>query len=98
MTTIAVITSCIALVILLGAVRGKAGRGIADTALLVIVFGLLAIADFIVGRFVDTGDVAVWVAIALAAGLALDAIYGLMAPERQRQRDRKLRRLMKRRA
>ena len=98
MTTIAVITSCIALVILLGAVRGKAGRGIADTALLVIVFGLLAIADFILSRFVDTGDVAVWVAIVLAAGLALDAIYGLMAPERQRQRDRKLRRLMRRRA
>ncbi|HVM22486.1 MAG TPA: hypothetical protein VM308_04175 [Sphingomicrobium sp.] len=98
MTTIAVISACIALVIVLGTVRGKPGRGIADTALLVIVFGLLAIADFIVGRFVDTGDVAVWVAIALAAGLALDAIYGLMAPERQRQRDRKLRRLMKRRA
>jgi len=97
-TTIAVISACIALVIVLGTVRGKPGRGIADTALLVIVFGLLAIADFIVGRFVDTGDVAVWVAIALAAGLALDAIYGLMAPERQRQRDRKLRRLMKRRA
>jgi len=76
----------------------RARRGIADTAILVILFGLLAIADFILSRFVETGDVAVWVAIVLAAGLALDAIYGLMAPERQRQRDRKLRRLMRRRA
>ncbi len=98
MTTIAVIAMCIALVIVAGAVRGKPGRGIADTALLVILFALLTIVDFILSRFFDTGDAAVWAAIALAAGFALDAIYGLMAPERQRRRDQKLRRLMRRRA
>jgi hypothetical protein len=42
-----------------------------------------------------TGSV---VAVACAAALALDALYGLMAPERQKQRDKMLRRLMKRRA
>jgi len=46
----------------------------------------------------DTGDAAKSVAIAFAAGFALDALYGLMAPQRQRARDKKLRRLMKRRA
>jgi len=97
-TPIAIIIACLALVILVGAIRGKPGRGIADTALLVILFGLLALSDFVLSRFVDTGKAAVWIAIALAAGFAVDAIYGLMAPERQRQRDRKLRRLMRRRA
>src|SRR5205085_897324 len=38
------------------------------------------------------------VAVSCAAILALDAVYGLMAPERQKQRDKMLRRLMKRRA
>src|SRR3569832_1061130 len=54
--------------------------------------------DLVLGFFVDTGNAANLVAIAAAAALALDSLYGLMAPERQKQRDKRLRRLMKRRA
>jgi hypothetical protein len=46
----------------------------------------------------DTGNMGSIVAAAAAAALALDALYGLMAPERQKRRDKMLRRLMKRRA
>ncbi len=81
-----------------GIVRGNPGRGIADTAMLVILFGLITLVDFILSRFMDTGDVAKTVAIAIAAGFALDALYGLLAPDRQRRRDKQIRRLMKRRA
>jgi hypothetical protein len=46
----------------------------------------------------DTGYAASLVIILVAGGFALDSLYGLMAPERQKRRDKKLRRLMKRRA
>jgi hypothetical protein len=36
-------------------------------------------------------------AAVIAVGFALDALYGLMAPERQRRRDRRLGELMRRR-
>ena len=98
MTTLIVVLACIGFMIVVGMVRGNPGRAVADTALLVILFGIITIMDFALGWFMDTGDAANWVAIAFAAGLALDALYGLMAPERQKQRDRMLRRLMKRRA
>ena len=49
-------------------------------------------------QFIDTGHAGSIVAVSCAAILALDALYGLMAPERQKQRDKMLRRLMKRRA
>ena len=91
------IVACIAFMIVAGASRGKPGRGVADTALLVIVFGIIAILDFIIGRFVETGDAGIIVAVAFAAGFALDSLYGLLAPERQKRRDKQLRRLMKRR-
>jgi hypothetical protein len=96
--TYAIILACIALMLVIGAVRGNPGRAVADTALLVILFGMITIVDIIFSRFMDTGEAAKSVAIAFAAGFALDALYGLMAPERQRARDKKLRRLMKRRA
>jgi hypothetical protein len=47
------------------------------------------------GRFVDTGGVASTLAAILAIGFAIDALYGLMAPERQRRRDRRLAKLMR---
>jgi peptidoglycan/LPS O-acetylase OafA/YrhL len=84
--------------LVIGAVRGNPGRAVADTALLVILFGMITIIDIVFSQFMDTGDAAKSVAIAFAAGFALDALYGLMAPQRQRARDKKLRRLMKRRA
>ncbi|MES2136511.1 MAG: hypothetical protein V4502_05565 [Pseudomonadota bacterium] len=98
MTTLVIVLGCIAFTIIVGMVRGKPGRAVADTALLVIVFGIITVADFAIRWFMDTGEAASWVAIAFAAGMALDSLYGLMAPERQKQRDKKLRRLMKKRA
>jgi hypothetical protein len=80
------------------AVRGNPGRAVADTALLVIVIGIIAVVDIVLSQFVDTGDAGSIAAVLCAALLALDALYGLMAPERQKQRDKMLRRLMKRRA
>lgn len=97
-TTYAIILGCIAFMLVIGAVRGNPGRAVADTALLVILFGMITIIDIVFSQFMDTGDAAKSVAIAFAAGFALDALYGLMAPQRQRARDKKLRRLMKRRA
>jgi hypothetical protein len=52
----------------------------------------------VVGQFIETHDLGQMIAIAFAVGFLLDAFYGLLAPERQRARDKKLRRLMKRRA
>ena len=97
-TTYAIILACIAFMLVIGAVRGNPGRAVADTALLVILFGVITIVDIVFSQFMDTGDAAKSVAIAFAAGFALDALYGLLAPQRQRARDKKLRRLMKRRA
>ena len=98
MTTFVIILGCIAFMFAIYAVRGTPGRAVADTALLVMLIGAIALVDFVFEQFTDTGRVASIVAVAIAAGLALDALYGLMAPDRQKQRDKKLRRLMKRRA
>lgn len=98
MTTLGIVLACMALMLAIGMVRDKPGRAVADIALLVILFGLITIVDLVFGWFIDTGDTARIVAIFFAAGFALDSVYGLMAPERQKQRDKKLRRLMKRRA
>jgi hypothetical protein len=97
-TTFAIIIGCIAFMIVVASVRGNPGRGVADAALLVILIGIITLTDFVFGRFMNTGDAGKSVAVAFAAGFALDALYGLLAPERQRARDKKLRRLMKRRA
>ena len=98
MTTFVIILGCIAFMFAIYAVRGNPGRAVADTALLVILIGIVAIVDFVFEQFTDTGRIASIIAIAMAAALALDVLYGLMAPDRQKQRDKKLRRLMKRRA
>jgi uncharacterized membrane protein YccC len=98
MTTTVLVLGCIAFMFSIYGVRGTPGRAVADTALLVMLFGIIAIADFVIGQFIDTGNAASIVAIAAAAALALDALYGLMAPDRQKRRDKMLRRLMKRRA
>ncbi|HET6942620.1 MAG TPA: hypothetical protein VFH89_10700 [Sphingomicrobium sp.] len=98
MSTFAIILACIVFMIAAASIRGNPGRAIADTTLLVIFVGIVAALDFVFSRFIDTGYTASLVAILFAAGFALDALYGLMAPERQKRRDKKLRRLMKRRA
>jgi prolipoprotein diacylglyceryltransferase len=96
--TLAIILACIAFMLIAASRRGNPGRAVADTALLVILVGIITLLDFILSRFVDTGDAGEWIAVAFACGFALAALYGLLAPERQRRRDKKLRRLMKRRA
>ena len=98
MTSFTIIIACIAFMIAVASARGNPGRGVADAALLVILIGIITIVDFVVRQFIDTGDTGKIIATAFAAGFALDALYGLMAPDRPRARDKKLRRLMKRRA
>ena len=96
--TLAIVIACIAFMLIAASKRGNPGRAVADTALLVILVGIITIVDLVLNRFMDTGDASEWIVVAFACGFALDSLYGLLAPERQRQRDKKLRRLMKRRA
>ena len=97
MTALSIILVCVAFVLVSGTFRRRPGVAVADTALLVILMGLIGIADLILRRFVDTGSIAWTLAALLAVGFALDALYGLMAPERQRRRDQRLGALMRRR-
>ena len=97
MTAMVLILGCIAAMFAIYGVRGNPGRAVAETALLIMLFGIIALVDFVLSQFIDTGIAGSVVAVGAAAVLALDALYGLMAPERQKQRDRMLRRLMKRR-
>lgn len=98
MSSLAIIVGCIAFMLIAGIARGNPGRGIADTTILVMLLALVTLVGLVLGQFMDIGDAAAIVAIAFAVGFAIDALYGLMAPQRQRARDKKLRRLMKRRA
>ena len=97
MTTFAIIIACIAFMLVAGIVRGNPGRGIGDTTILVMLLAFVALVGVVLGQFMDIGDTATIVAIVVAVGFAVDALYGMMAPERQKRRDRRLRRLMKRR-
>ena len=97
MTALSIILVCVGFVLVSGTFRRRPGVAVADTALLVLLMGLIGIADLVLRRFVDTGDVAWTLSAALAGGFALDALYGLMAPERQRRRDRRLGEFMRRR-
>ena len=98
MTASILIVGCVLAMWVVYMVRDMPGRAVADTALLVILIGIVTITDLVLSQFIDTGSTGSIAAVAGAAVLALDALYGLMAPERQKQRDKKLRRLMKRRA
>ena len=96
MTAFAIIVFCIGFMVVAGVMRGRPGVALADIALLVMLLGLIVFADLVLSRFFETGDAGWWLAGLLAAGFALDALYGLMAPGRQRRRDRRLRALMQR--
>jgi hypothetical protein len=96
-TALSIILVCVAFVLVAGTFRRRPGVSVADTALLVILMGLIGIADLVLRRFVDTGNFAWTLAALLAVGFALDALYGLMAPDRQRRRDQRLGALMRRR-
>ena len=94
MTALSIILVCVAFMLVAGTFRRRPGIAVADTALLVILLGLIGVANLVIGRFVDTGNIGWTLAALLALGFALDALYGLMAPERQQRRDRRLRALM----
>ncbi|MGI8610918.1 MAG: hypothetical protein ACR2KH_01380 [Sphingomicrobium sp.] len=96
MTALWIILICVAFVLITGTFRRRPGVAVADTALLVILLGMIGIVDLVLGRFVDTGGVAWTLAALLAFGFAINALYGLMAPERQRRRDQRLNALMRR--
>ena len=98
MTSFVLVLACIAFMFAIYAVRGNPGRAVADTALLVLLIGIVAVVVLVLDQFVDTGNIGRIVVVVCATGLTLDALYGLMAPERQKRRDKMLRRLMKRRA
>lgn len=85
------IIACLALMIALGVARGRPAAALANMVVLVFAFAAIAAADLIASQFTYTGDIAVIAAAILAFGYVVDAIYGLMAPQRQLARDRKLR-------
>ena len=98
MTAVLLILGCVAVMFAMAMARGNPGRAVADTTLLVFLIGAITIADLALRFFVDTGNAPYFAAVGCAAVLALDSVYGFMARERQKQRDKMLRRLMKRRA
>ena len=91
------IVGCIAFVILAGVVRRRPADGLANMVVMVALFAALALADLIASQFMHTGKVGLTVGAFAAFGFALDALYGLMAPQRQRRRDRRVRSLIRRR-
>ena len=98
MTAFVVILACIVFMFVVESVRGIPGRAVADTAFLIMLVGIVTVADIILSQFMDTRDIGRTLAIGAAAAFAADALYGLLAPERQKRRDKRLRRLMKKRA
>ena len=97
MTAFWFIVACLVAIAAIGAVRDQIGLAIADLTLLVGLFGLIALADLVISQFRDTGGYAWTVAGLLSLGFLVDSIYGLMAPERRRRRDKWLRSLRNRR-
>ena len=89
-STLAIIVGCIAFMIVAGIVRGNPGRGdrghrrswSSCSALITLARP---------GRSASSstlGDAGEFVAIAFAVGFAIDALYGLLAPDRQKRRDK----------
>jgi hypothetical protein len=95
-TALSIILLCVAFLVVSGTFRRRPGVAIADTALLVILLGMIGIANLVLGRFVDTGNIGWTLSALLVVGFAIDALYGLMAPDRQRRRDQRLRQFMRR--
>ena len=97
MTAFWIIFFCFAIILIAGSARRSAGRALTDITVLVGTFGVIAVVNLVLSRFVDTGDSAWTLAAILAGGFALDSVYGYMAPERKRRRDRAVRAFMQRR-
>ena len=73
MMTLAIIAACIATMFAIQMVRGNPGRAVADTALLVIVIGLITLVEMVAGQFTETHDIGQMLAIAFAVGFLVDA-------------------------
>ena len=95
MTALSTILVCVAFVLISGSFRRRPGVAVADTALLVILLGMIGIAELVLRIFVDTRGIGWTIGAIVAVGFAIDALYGLMAPERQRRRDQKLSAMMR---
>ena len=96
MNALSVILICVGFVLISGSFRRRPGVAVADTALLVILLSIIGIGDLVLGRFIDTRGIGWTIGALLAFGFAVDALYGLMAPERQRRRDQRLSDFMRR--
>ena len=96
MNALSVILICVGFVLISGSFRRRPGVAVADTALLVILLAIIGIADLALGRFIDTRGIGWTIGALLAFGFAVDALYGLMAPERQRRRDQRLSEILRR--
>ena len=97
MTAFWFITACVAFMIVAGSFRRRPGSALTDMTVLIGLFAIIAITDILLGNFFETGGSGWTLAAILAFGFALDALYGLMAPDRQFRRNRKLRQLIRRR-
>ena len=97
MTAFWIIFSCFSIILLTGSARRSTGRALTDMTVLIGTFGLIAVANLVLSRFFDTGDFAWTLAAVLAGVFALDSVYGYMAPERKRRRDRAMRAFIQRR-
>ena len=97
MTAFWIVIACFVIILVTGSSRGSTGRALTDITVLVGAFAVIAVGDLLLSRFVDTGDLAWTLAAILAGAFALDSIYGFMAPQRKRRRDRALRDFMQRR-
>ena len=96
MTALWIILFCVGFVIVAGTFRRRPGVGVADAAVLVILLGIIGIIDMVLSSLVDTGGIGWTIAATLAFGFALNSLYGLMAPDRQRRRDQRLSDYMRR--
>jgi hypothetical protein len=95
-TALSIILASVAFVLISGTFRKRPGVAVADTALLVILLAMIGIADLVLSQFVYTRGIGWTIAALLAFGFAIDALYGLMAPDRQRRRDQRLSHFMRR--
>ncbi len=91
MTAFWFILVCMGLIVIIGAVRDQIGLAVADITILVMLFGLITVANLVLSQFMFVGDKG-WILAGLAAlGFLFESVYGLMAPERQARRNKWLR-------
>ena len=95
MTAFWLILGCMGLILFIGAVRDQIGVAIADITILVMIFGLITLANFVLNQFMFVGDMGWILAGLVSLGFLFESLYGLMAPERQNRRNKWLRSMRK---